>query len=120
MRAIMVLVMLVLACGCINEDMTKNMQRKKAFDSVCEKDDDCQLINRNHGFACCWTGRCDSVDYSRPEWVAVNSAWFGKQQYNNCPTKDKCGPAPICDKLSLNVRFSARCLDKICTKSQNS
>jgi hypothetical protein len=85
-------------------------------DVSCSRDEDCQLVNKNHGFSCCWEGACEPIDYSLDKWIAVNNNWFSEQRAENCPTIDKCGPAPMCASKPINENFEAQCVNNVCQK----
>lgn len=85
-------------------------------DLSCSQDLNCQLINMSLGFACCWAGVCERIDYSQDKWIAVNQQWFRKQRQINCPAEEDCGPAPMCEPISINEAFKAQCIDRICQK----
>jgi hypothetical protein len=82
----------------------------------CKIDEDCQLINKDHGFSCCWEGACVPIDYSLDKWIAVNKYWFSEQRAENCPPIDECGPSPMCIPRIINENFKTQCVNKICQK----
>lgn len=85
-------------------------------DFSCKSDDECQLINEEYDFSCCWIGACVEIDYSQDNWIAVNSDWFMKGHEQNCPTKAECGPAPMCAVRAINEDFVAKCISETCQK----
>jgi hypothetical protein len=89
-----------------------------AVRTMCQTDNDCQLIDRNQNFSCCWAGRCETIDYSKDNWIAASNLWFSKQQEQICPTKDQCGPAPGCPTRIKNSNFIAKCINNACQKVQ--
>ena len=82
----------------------------------CQEDADCQLIDQELGWSCCWAGRCAQVDYSLNRYLAVNKDWFEKESAKRCPPKNGCGPAPMCASRFINTSFEARCLNTLCQK----
>lgn len=87
-----------------------------APDTSCQTDGDCQLINKDFAYSCCYAGSCQGIDYSQDKWIAVNSNSFLLQQEQVCPTKDQCGPAPACPSYMVNDKFAARCVSGVCQK----
>ena len=93
-------------------------------DVSCKTDSDCNLLNHDYGLGCCWAGACDRVDYSKKNWIAVNSKWLEVQRTDNCPSKEpkgnelygECGPAPGCAAQPINENFVAKCVKNTCTK----
>jgi hypothetical protein len=83
-------------------------------DTSCTADEDCVLVDRELGFACCWAGACEAINYSEAKWIGVNRDWFERERSDNCP--GDCGPAPACAVRSLDENFTARCVDGICEK----
>jgi len=86
------------------------------IDISCRTDDDCQLINKDLRFSCCWAGACESIDYRENKWIAVNKNWFRAEKKKNCPTVEECGPAPLCAVRAINEDFTAKCIDQVCQK----
>lgn len=80
----------------------------------CVVDQDCTLHNVDYAWQCCWQGRCDAIDYSKDNWIAVNVQWLtdGKSKY--CPSD--CGPAPMCPTTIINASYIAQCVNSICMK----
>ena len=85
-------------------------------DVSCRIDDDCQLINEELGFSCCWAGACEAIDYSLDKWIAVSKDWFAEQRAANCPPPEECGPAPMCAVRAINENFEAQCMNNVCQK----
>jgi hypothetical protein len=86
-------------------------------DMSCLIDDDCQLINKDLRFSCCWAGACEPIDYSLDTWIAVNKDWFAEQRATECPTPEDCGPAPMCAVRAINENFRAQCINSVCHKA---
>lgn len=86
------------------------------FETSCEKDDDCALINSSYGYNCCWIGACDLVDYSQKQWISVNADWFTGKQEEVCPASGQCGPAPGCPVQVIDDSNVARCIENVCKK----
>jgi hypothetical protein len=96
----------------------------------CEVDRDCVLIDRRLGLACCWAGACDSIDYSRASYIAVNQASFEASREEYCPRDTEgyapealtqkergCGPMPGCPvPPAIDDRFAATCIEGFCEK----
>lgn len=89
-------------------------------DVSCSRDADCVLVNSALGFGCCWAGRCEGIDYSLPEWIAVNAEWYAQGRIENCPSEEECGPAPMCPARAINIDYSAVCVQNSCVKVPNS
>lgn len=87
-----------------------------APDVGCKSDEDCQLINREYGFSCCWIGSCGEIDYSQEKWIAVNANWFAAGHAQYCPTKAECGPAPMCPIMMAGKNYAAKCVKSVCQK----
>lgn len=85
-------------------------------DVSCTLDDNCQLINKNWRFSCCWVGACERIDYSLDKWIGVNKEWFAEQRDRYCPPKIECGGAPMCYPMPINDEFIAQCIDGMCQK----
>jgi len=85
-------------------------------DFSCKSDEDCQLINKEYGFGCCWIGRCGEIDYSQEQWIAVNANWFAAGHDQYCPTKAECGPAPMCPVMMTDENYAAKCVKGVCQK----
>lgn len=83
---------------------------------VCGSDNDCVLMNRDLGLGCCWAGACQPVDYSLTNWMAVNKSWIEGLKAENCPSREECGPAPMCPIRLINDSFEARCVSGACQK----
>jgi len=83
---------------------------------TCNTDDDCQLINKELGFSCCWAGACEEIDYSLNKWIAVNKNWFNKEREKKCLSIQECGPAPLCPVKIINDNYRAQCINNICKK----
>jgi hypothetical protein len=85
----------------------------------CSNDAGCTLINNGNMLSCCWRGRCDAIDYSLQEWIAVSSEWFAAEKAANCPAEKDCGPAPMCPTRIVNVNYSAVCVSGTCQKKED-
>ena len=82
----------------------------------CVTDEDCALVNKELGLSCCYAGTCQEIDYSEEKWIAVNSIWLRLSQEQKCPSKEECGPAPLCAVRIKNNDFQAKCDAGICKK----
>ncbi|MCA9390332.1 hypothetical protein KC571_02905, partial [candidate division WWE3 bacterium] len=38
-------------------------------DTSCNEDADCTLINTKNRYSCCWSGQCDTIDYTENTWI---------------------------------------------------
>jgi hypothetical protein len=105
---------------CRTPDGRNFVSEKDRFDFgknlSCAGDADCILVDSALGFSCCWAGRCDGLDYSLERWIAVNSEWYSNGRMENCPSEDKCGPAPMCPTRAINLNYSAVCVQNSCVK----
>lgn len=90
-----------------------------AGEAACRVDGDCQLIKSERLSQCCVTGdQCGSLDYSQPNWVAVNVEWFTRKRQAICPKEKEyreCGSPPGC-AVELDRRYQARCVNNLCDK----
>lgn len=84
----------------------------------CQQDSDCQMINQDNGFGCCYAGQCDPIDYSQSNWIAVNKEQYAKQQTDHCPSTEQCGPAPACPTSIKPSNYVVACQKNICTKTE--
>jgi hypothetical protein len=82
----------------------------------CKTDEDCQLINKEYGFSCCYIGACQIINYSEEKWMAVNVNWFANGHEQYCPTKGECGPAPMCPVQSIDENYHVKCIKGNCIK----
>lgn len=82
----------------------------------CSIGDGCTLIDSRNMLSCCWRGRCDAIDYSLPEWIAVSTNWLAEEKAASCPAD--CGPAPMCPTKIINVNYSAECVNGTCQKME--
>ncbi|MBX4211668.1 MAG: hypothetical protein KW806_02655 [Candidatus Yanofskybacteria bacterium] len=90
----------------------------------CQTDSDCQFINADEKFSCCWVGACDVPDYSQDNWIAVNAQWFNQSRAQSCPSVSQCGSAPLCSektvtaaiKAAAEESFQPRCVQSVCQK----
>ena len=85
-------------------------------DVSCRVDKDCQLINEDLRFSCCWAGACEPIDHSLDKWIAVNKDGLAEQKAANCPPPEECGPAPLCAVRAINENFEAQCTNSVCQK----
>ncbi|MEW6723053.1 MAG: hypothetical protein AB1324_07355, partial [Candidatus Micrarchaeota archaeon] len=80
---------------CRTPDGRTFISEKDAFDawkdSSCTSDVDCMLANEEYGFACCFGGMCEPIDYSRESWIAVNRMWYDSSSKKYCPPAQACG-----------------------------
>lgn len=83
----------------------------------CEINADCTLIDTLRRFDCCPSPYCDGIDYSKPEWKAVNANWFTKNHTQYCSKKEECGPTILCATQIVNDFYYAACLNGTCQKS---
>lgn len=88
-------------------------------EASCKTDSDCQLVRSKLISQCCASGeRCGSLDYSQPDWIAVNVEWFTRKRQEICPKEteyQECGPALGCP-VELDRRYQARCVNNACEK----
>jgi hypothetical protein len=82
----------------------------------CGDDSECTLVNVKNGFSCCWTGRCDQIDYSMGQWQSVNKEWYQREKTNNCPKETECGPAPMCPTKAPIGAYKPACINSKCVK----
>ena len=87
-----------------------------SIDKTCLQDSDCQLINEDARFSCCYIEACIPIDYSEEKWVSANVAWFEDMREQKCPSKEECGPAPLCAVRAVNENFEAKCDSGECVK----
>jgi len=87
------------------------------IDTNCNSDEDCGIINKDLGLSCCYAGACDIVDYSKDNYVAVNSLSYEILRDLKCPLKEDCGPAPFCPTQIINENSYGKCVNNICEKS---
>jgi len=87
-------------------------------DVSCHADEDCHLVNEEYGFACCWAGACQLIDYSQEKWIAVNARWFLQEREKHCPDKSACEQAPRCVERIIDSDYMARCQNKVCRKAR--
>ncbi|MEK6839529.1 MAG: hypothetical protein AABX72_01190 [Nanoarchaeota archaeon] len=83
------------------------------YNNECTKDDECMLIDNTLGFSCCYAGACQIINYSEDKWTAVNAQWFAQMRQEFCPSKEECGPAPMCPEHFANEQFKAKCTTPI-------
>ncbi len=84
----------------------------------CQQDSDCQMINQDNGFGCCYAGQCDPIDYSQSNWIAVNKEQYSKQKAGHCPSTEQCGPAPACPSSIKPSNYVVACQKNVCTKTE--
>ena len=82
----------------------------------CQKNEDCELINKDLGWRCCWAGYCGEVNRSLDEWIAINIEWFEEGRAKYCPSKEECGPSPMCAVRIPDQRIEAQCVQNFCQK----
>jgi hypothetical protein len=82
----------------------------------CTADADCQLVNSELEFACCYAGACQRINYSEGKWIAVNAEWFNSAREANCPSKGECGPSPMCPTWMPVDDIEAKCIASKCEK----
>jgi hypothetical protein len=88
------------------------------YNTGCQQDSDCQLVNQFLGWSCCYAGFCDSVNYSQDNWIAVNSEAFNQARLKYCPDSKSCGPMPACAQRLLPTDFVAACQQGVCVKTE--
>lgn len=59
---------------------------------------------------------CEEIDYSLSRYVAVNQDSFDDFKEIVSPSRDECGPQPLCPIKIINDNYTARCMDNICKK----
>ena len=84
---------------------------------ACSTDDDCTLVNQNSGWACCYSGACQEIDYSEEKWISVNKNWFQNGRSLNCPSEAQCGPQPLCPVRQVNENYYGKCNAGVCKKT---
>ncbi len=77
----------------------------------CEKADDCRIVNINRKGFCCHD--CENIDYSKENWVAVNTKSYGILSNAECPPDPVCA---ACIGKIINTNFTAKCVDNLCSK----
>lgn len=77
---------------------------QKNYQTSCQNNEDCILININDKNCCGKTG-CE--DFSTPNWIAVNSNWYKTIYQISCND----GPCPLaqCNTEGIRESFVARC-----------
>ncbi len=106
---------------CRTPDGKTFVSQKDLFDIgrnlSCAQDADCVLVDEELGFGCCWAGACEAVNYSNPQWIAVNKAWYGQGKAAYCPAVQDCGPGPACFPRPLDQNWTANCFSGTCQKA---
>jgi hypothetical protein len=82
----------------------------------CKQDDECKLVDKSLGFGCCYADACQAINYSEDKWISLNKEWFKQVQAQHCPSKEECGPAPMCAVRAINTNFTAECIENKCKK----
>jgi len=85
----------------------------------CSQDNECTLINKNLDLTQCFAGACLIIDFSLPEYVAVNSQSYTDFRQSIAPNKETCGVEPKCPTGFKLTAFLARCVDSLCQKTED-
>lgn len=110
--------LVILVSGCTQKE-TKNgivEIQEHEISRECGADKDCVLVNKQLNYSSCWPEACEEIDYSLSRYVAVNEESFKDFKENTGPSRDECGPQPLCPIKIVNDNFTARCVDNICVK----
>jgi len=83
-------------------------------DTACTAAADCALHDTDLRLGCCYAGACQTPDYSKNSWVALNSAWLASMKAAYCPSGRDCGPAPGCSSRPVTPDYHAECLNGEC------
>lgn len=86
------------------------------YDLSCNDSSDCQLVNVDHGYSCCWQGACQPKNFIDQSWIAVNTTSYQASRQEFCPTKEDCGPAPSCPESADTSGVTAECQESLCVK----
>lgn len=88
------------------------------YDGSCQKDADCLLVNTANGYGCCGQGACEIPELSQNSWISVNRQTYAQTQAQFCPSKEDCGPRPLCpDQQGDRGDWEALCLQGSCVKA---
>jgi len=87
------------------------------IDANCNSDEDCIIIDKDWGLNCYYQGPCGSVDFSKDNYIAVNSKSYYDTGNLNCLSRQRQGyPGAACQVTIINDNYAAKCFDGICEK----
>jgi hypothetical protein len=81
----------------------------------CTQDQACSITDVNLGLSCCQTCGDYVIDYSKDNFVAVNSISYNDKFSLNCSINSPC---PMCEGRTsiIDTNYSAKCINGICKK----